>query len=157
MSRTSDVWLPGSRPEFAGPLLLDTHIWLWYLAGDTERMSADAVELLRRGAASAGLLISDISVWEIANKAAKGKLTLVPNASTWVEQAGRVPGFTFVPLNRDVLLFSTQLPGTVHGDPADRMLIATAALRRISLITADRLIIAYAEESHLLSVCDGRA
>ena len=92
-------------------------------------MSADAVELLQQGATGAGLLVSDISVWEIGNKAAKGKLTL---------------------------LFSTQRPGTVHGDPADRMLIATAALGGIPLITADRLILAYAEESRLLSVCDVR-
>ena len=156
MSRTAEVWLPGSRPESAGPLLLDTHVWLWYLAGEAERTSADAVELLRRGAAGAGLLVSDISVWEIGNNAAKGKLTLLPSVSTWVERAQQVSGFSFVPLDRDTLLFSTQLPGTVHGDPADRMLIATAALRGIPLITTDRLILAYAEESRLLSVCDVR-
>ena len=157
MSRTSDVWLPGSRPGFAGPLLLDTHVWLWYLAGDSERMSVDAVELLQRGAAGSGLLVSDISVSEIGNKAAKGKLTLMPSVSTWVERAQQVSGFSFVSLDRDILLFSTQLPGTVHGDPADRMLIATAALRSVPLITADRLIVAYAQETHLLSVCDVRS
>jgi PIN domain nuclease of toxin-antitoxin system len=157
MSRTSDVWLPGSRSEFAGPLLLDTHVWLWYLDGVTERMSADGVELLRRAAGGAGLLVSDISVWEVGNKAAKGKLTLMPSVSAWVGRAAQVPSLSFVPLARDTLLFSTQLPGMVHGDPADRMLIASAALESIPLITADRLILAYAEESRLFSACDVRS
>lgn len=156
MSRTAEVWLPGCRPDFAGPLLLDTHVWLWFLAGEAERMSADAVELLRRGAAGAGLLVSDISVWEIGNKSAKGKLTLLPSVSKWVQRAEQISGFSFVPLDRDTLLLSTQLPGNVHGDPADRMLIATAATRNIPLLTADGLILTYAKESHLLSVCNVR-
>jgi PIN domain nuclease of toxin-antitoxin system len=156
MSRTSEVWRPGTKPDFTGPALIDTHIWLWYLDGATDRMSPDAVELLRRSAGGAGLLVSDISVWEIGNKAAKGKLTLVPSVAAWMHRAAQAAGFSFLPLGRDVLLFSTDLPGMVHGDPADRMLIAAAALRKVPLITADRLILEYARDAGVLSACDAR-
>ena len=120
-------------------------------------MSSEAVHLLRRCAKQEGLLVSDISVWEVGNKAARGKLSLAPNVSAWIHRAERQPGISFLPLDREVLLSSTQLPGAVHGDPADRMLIASAALAGVSLVTADRLIVEYAATQGGLSVCDARA
>jgi PIN domain nuclease of toxin-antitoxin system len=61
-----------------------------------------------------------------------------------------------LPLDREILLASTQLPGTVHGDPADRMLIAAAALSHLPLGTCDPLIVEYAAEQGGFSVCDLR-
>lgn len=156
MKRFPDVWLPASQPRFAGPALIDTHIWIWYLDGAEDRMSPAAVQLLRRCAKAEGLLVSDISVWEVGNKVSKGKLALAPSVSGWVEQAGRRPGFSSLPLDRTVLLSSTQLPGAVHGDPADRMLIASAALAGVPLVTADRLLVEYAARESGFSVCDAR-
>jgi PIN domain nuclease of toxin-antitoxin system len=49
-----------------------------------------------------------------------------------------------LPLDRDILLRSTSLPGEVPGDPADRMLMASSALSGLPLFTADALIIEYA-------------
>ena len=144
------------QPSFSGPALIDTHIWIWYLDGAEHRMSPDAVQLLRRCVQANGLLVSDISVWEIGNKMAKGKLTLSSGASAWVDRAGRRPGFSFFPLDRAILLSSTQLSGVVHGDPADRMLIASSILGGMPLVTADRLIIEYAAGEGSFSVCDAR-
>jgi PIN domain nuclease of toxin-antitoxin system len=150
------VWLPDTEPGFAGPAIVDTHIWIWYLDGQAESMASSAVELLRRCVRGGGLLVSDISVWEVGTKVAKGKLDLAPDVSTWVQRASRRPGFSFLPLDRDVLLSSTQLPGTVHGDPADRMLIATAGFAAVPLVTADGSIIDYARNEGGFSVCDAR-
>lgn len=149
-------WLPAERSDFAGPALIDTHVWLWYLDGAVEQMSPEAVELLRRCVKGEGLVVSDISVWELGMKAAKGKLELRPDPRGWVDRASRRPGFSFLPLDRDILLRSHLLPGEVHGDPADRMLMASAALSGMPLLTADALILEYAAREGGLSVCDVR-
>ena len=156
MNRLPAVWLPADEPGFTGPVLLDTHVWLWYMDGAGERMSPEAVELLRRCVKGEGLVISDISVWELGMKSAKGKLELKPDPRGWVDRASRRPGFSFLPLDRDILLRSNQLPGEVHGDPADRMLMASAALSGMPLLTADALILEYADREGGLSVCDVR-
>jgi PIN domain nuclease of toxin-antitoxin system len=156
MTRRPEVWRPGARRTFAGPALVDTHIWIWYLDGAKERLPAEAIRLLRRCVGGEGLWVSDISVWEAGTKVAKGRLTLSPDVSAWLARAERQPGFSFLPLDRQILLSSTQLPGTVHGDPADRMLIATASLSGMPLVTADELIVEYATAEGGFSVCDAR-
>lgn len=156
MTRIPDVWRPEDRPDFRGAALIDTHVWLWYLDGVAERMSPEAVDLLRRSAKGEGLLVSDISVWELGMKAAKGQLELSPSPAGWVAAASRRPGFGFLPLDRSILLASTSLPGEVHGDPADRILMASASLTGYPLVTADFRIIEYAHRMGGLSVCDAR-
>ncbi len=141
---------------FSGPALLDTHVWIWYLDGAEGQISPATVDLLRRSVRGAGLLVSDISFWEVGNKVSKGKLTLSPAPSAWLSRAERRPGFSFLPLDRQVLVSSTQLPGALHGDSVDRMLIATAALAGVPLVTADRSILDYAAAEGRLSVCDAR-
>jgi PIN domain nuclease of toxin-antitoxin system len=149
-----------TRPRPAGydgePLLLDTHIWLWYLEGAERALTPAAVDLLRRANRAHQLLVSDISIWEIGTKVVKGRLRLALEVSTWVARAERAPGITFLPLDRPTLLFSTALPGKIHGDPADRMLVASALLQRCALVTADRTIISYARGAVPLTVIDAR-
>ena len=137
-----------------GPLLLDTHVWIWYLDGAGDLLPPHVVDLLRTAAAGPGLLVSDISAWEVGTKAARGRLRLMPSPAAWIERAGRQPGLGYVPLDRQILLGSTQLPGDLHGDPADRILIATAALSAIPLVTADRAILDYAEREGGFAVLD---
>lgn len=80
----------------------------------------------------------------------------MPSPAAWAERAGRQPGLSFVPLDRQILLGSTQLPGDLHGDPADRMLVATAALAGVPLVTADSAIVDYAERVGGFAVVDAR-
>jgi PIN domain nuclease of toxin-antitoxin system len=87
---------------------------------------------------------------------AKGSLRLAIDVSLWVARAERAPGIVFLPLDRPTMLLSTKLPGEVHGDPADRMLIAAALLQRCALVTADRTIIEYAHGETPLAVIDVR-
>jgi PIN domain nuclease of toxin-antitoxin system len=149
-------WRPGDRPRFAGPALVDTHIWLWYLDGLSDAISTEGLTLLRRAVAGAGLLVSDMSAWEIGTKAAKGKLLLAPSVGAWIERASMQPGFAFVPIDRATLLASTQLSGPIHGDPVDRILIVAAAGAGVPLVTVDPEIIAYADREQSVSVCDVR-
>ncbi|HWZ58943.1 MAG TPA: type II toxin-antitoxin system VapC family toxin [Gemmatimonadaceae bacterium] len=150
------AWRPTDRRDSSGPLLIDTHIWLWYLNAVEDAISAGALAFLRKSASDAGLLVSDMSVWELGTKAAKGKLTLHPSVTSWIDRAARAPGIAFAPVDRDILLASTQLPGAIHGDPVDRILVASAIAADIPLVTADRAILEYADATGALSACDAR-
>jgi PIN domain nuclease of toxin-antitoxin system len=150
------AWRAADHARFAGPALIDTHIWLWYLDGVASEIAPDALALLRRAVVGPGLYVSDMSVWEIGTKSAKGKLALAPSTSAWIDRAAEQPGFRFAPLDRAALLASTQLPGTIHGDPVDRILIATASGAGIPLVTVDRAIIEYAQATKAVSICDAR-
>jgi PIN domain nuclease of toxin-antitoxin system len=138
------VWTPAELADYSGPLLLDTHIWLWHLEGSSEHTAAELTPLLDRSGARSHLFVSDISYWEVAVKAAKDRLTLSVDLAVWLQRAEAAPGIRFRPLDRPVLLLSTRLRGAVHNDPVDRMLIATAQLGNIPLVTADRALIEYA-------------
>lgn len=150
------VWRPEELSGYRGPLLLDTHVWLWHLEDDTSLMSKSATPLLDRSGKGDGLLVSDISWWEVAVKSAKGRLTLSVDAAVWLARAAQAPGIRLIALDRDTLLLSTRLAGTVHNDPADRMLLATAQLGNIPLVTADRLLIDYARSHPGTPVVDVR-
>jgi PIN domain nuclease of toxin-antitoxin system len=143
MTRLAWVHTPSELSSYGGPLLLDTHIWVWYLEGDTTQLTPEVIQLLDRGGAGGGLRVSDISYWEVAVKTAKGKLAFSVDPTVWLNRAAKAPGIRSLPLDREVLLLSTRLPGTVPNDPADRMLIAAALLNSLPLVTADSLIIDY--------------
>ncbi|MEO7040845.1 MAG: type II toxin-antitoxin system VapC family toxin [Gemmatimonadaceae bacterium] len=150
------IWRATDLDSYDGPLLLDTHVWIWHLTGDAMHLSPSVVSLLDRVGSTSGLRVSDISYWEVAVKAAKKKLTLSVDAAIWLQRAERAPGIRFLPLERDVLLLSTRLSGTAHNDPADRMLIASAQINNIPLVTADKLIIDYARSVPGTPVVDVR-
>jgi PIN domain nuclease of toxin-antitoxin system len=114
------------------------------------------VSLLQRSGAEGQLHVSDISYWEVAVKSAKGKLSLSMDASIWLRRAEQAPGIRFRTVDREVLLLSTRLAGAVHNDPADRMLIATAQLNGIPLVTADESIVDYAKANRGTMVVDAR-
>jgi len=150
------VWRPAARPDYDGPLLLDTHMWVWMLEGDVGRMSPKSVALMERAAASRQLYVSDISFWEVAVKAAKGKLSLSLNPAIWLRQAENASGVSYLPVDRTILILSAQLQGELHGDPADRILISSAQLHGIPIVTVDALIVGYARSRNGVPVCDAR-
>ncbi|MCL4177407.1 MAG: type II toxin-antitoxin system VapC family toxin [Verrucomicrobia bacterium] len=91
--------------------------------------------------------LASISVWEVGMLETKGRLALQPDARTWVNAA--LQGLRLLPLDAEAALRATRLPGSVHGDPADRIIIATAQILKVPLLTADARIIQYAGQGHL--------
>jgi PIN domain nuclease of toxin-antitoxin system len=142
------------RPEYDGPLLLDTHIWFWWLNADVKNLHAKAITVLEQASLGGGLAVCDISCWELAQKANRG-LHLGLSVETWLARATTAPGITMLPLSRDVLVLGTQLH-QMQGDPADRWIVATAKLQRLPLATADSSIIEFAKLDGLTAVCDMR-
>jgi PIN domain nuclease of toxin-antitoxin system len=118
-------------------LLLDTHVFLWWI-GDEPRLGRQA----RAAVSEAGdaVHVSAASVWEIAIKMARGRLRLPRDEplSTLIESEG----FNEIPVtsrHAEVLL---RLP-LAHGDPFDRLIVAQAMAEEMTLVTADRTLEAY--------------
>jgi PIN domain nuclease of toxin-antitoxin system len=130
-------------------LLLDTHVWLWYAEGIPGRLSADSLMEIENARRERCLYVSAISLWEIGLLVAKGRIGLSQPLSDRARRARALPGLSLRPLDADIALESTQLPGELPGDPADRFLIATARLEGFDLVTADGEIPAYACEGHV--------
>jgi PIN domain nuclease of toxin-antitoxin system len=126
--------------------LLDTHIWLWYAEGDSDQLKPAAIKRLDEMRHREGLWISAISVWEVGVLAAKGRVQLSVPLRDWVERALQAPGVYLAPLDAFSAVESTLLPGQLHGDPADRFLVATARTQGKILATRDEAIINYAKQ-----------
>ena len=129
------------------PLLLDTHVWLW-LAEAPERVARACVDLVRRAEPAGWVHISPISVWEVATLARKGRVVLSRDLPSWV---GRTldSDLRLAPFTPEIAIDAAFLPGDPIGDPADRLLIATARAFDGVLITRDRAILAYGAQGHL--------
>ena len=141
MPRTSD-------PDL---LLLDTHVWLWLVAGSSD-LSMEARHTIS-GAATAGTLrIAAISLWEIALLASRGRIVLGKSIGLWLEEALADPGPAIDPLSPQIAVESYALPDVFHRDPADRLIVATARVANATLMTRDRRILEYAGRGHLTAI-----
>jgi len=122
-------------------ILLDTHMWVWWVQGDP-RLSPKGLAALDQYARE-GIGVSVISYWEVAMLHARGRLEFACSLDSWLDQAGAYPGVRLLELTRDAVVNSCRLPGQFHRDPADRMLAATAREMDCPLVTADDRILAY--------------
>ncbi len=120
--------------------LIDTHVWLWLVAGHRSKASEAAWQTLEHAEQRNALGVSEVSFWEVGLKAGKGSLDVLPNARAWLKRASRTPGLGIIQVDREVMLASTELEVPLR-DPADRMLIATALKYDLTLATADRSLL----------------
>lgn len=127
-------------------LLLDTHVWLWYAEGRVQRLDAPVVAEIEAARRRRALFVSSISIWEVGMLVGKGRITLNMPMDAWVASAVAPPGPRVLALDGGTAVESTQLPGALHGDPADRFLVAAARVHRLRLVTADRKICQYADD-----------
>ncbi len=124
-------------------LLLDTHVWLWFALGDAERLSAPVRKKIVAATHGGTLAVSAISVWEIGMLEAKGRIVLGMPCEKWTTTALALPGLRLIGLEPEIAAASSRLPGEIHGDPADRILAATARARDAVLATADERLVEY--------------
>jgi PIN domain nuclease of toxin-antitoxin system len=128
------------------PILLDTHAVLWVARGE---LTSDAVGLLD-AAFDAGVpvVVSPISAWEVGMLVARGRVALPLLPLAWFEETVS-EGLSWAPLTPQVLVDASFLPGRIHGDPADRILVATARAFGYRLMTRDKALLTYAEAGHI--------
>lgn len=130
-------------------IVLDTHAWVWWVS-DPGRLSTDAREALDQARASGGpVFLSTISTWEVAMLVEKGRLELTLDVADWVAHTEAAEFVEFVPVTNHLALRSVSLPGSLHADPADRLIVATARYLGMPLVTRDHKLHAY---SHVETV-----
>lgn len=131
-------------------LLLDTHVWLWLALGAPKRIPPAALKVIEESAQSSGLMVSIVSVWELALLVGRSRIVLPQPLGDWISLALSRPEIMLVGLSRpSTVIDSVNLPGDLHADAADRFLIATARARRATLVTHDEHIIAYGRSGHV--------
>ena len=124
--------------------LLDTHILLWLDSGsDRLRPSTrDLIDACWRGGGT--ILVSAVSVWEVAVLADTGRIGLDLPVAAWIERFAARPGIEILPLSYLAAAQAYRLHHLAHRDPGDRLLIAAAIERSCPLVTYDTRIAAFA-------------
>lgn len=117
-------------------VLLDTHVWLWWVLpgsplADAERVALDGL------AAERALVLSPMSLWEAQLLNRKGRLRLPLPFGEWLALAAHEDAVRLAPVDREVILALHRLPESFQGDPADRLIVATARSTGLPLATRD--------------------
>ena len=126
-------------------ILLDTHIWIWWVNQDAALPPAlhDALSRSMPGE----LAVSAISCWEVAKLVEKGRLELAIPLEEWMPLALEGSAIEVQPITPSIAIASSRLPGVFHADPADRMIYATASVMGLPLLTGDSAIRAFEARS----------
>ena len=123
-------------------IVLDTHALVWWVTGDAE-LSANARTAIKKELNGGEIIVSSISAWEIAMLVAREKLVLTVDVDAWLAAVAEIEVVRFVPVNNEIAVKSVSLPGKFHKDPADRMIVATARVLAVPLVTKDEKMRAY--------------
>ena len=100
-------------------------------------------------ASRSGIYVSAITAWEVATLVRKGRYRLLVSPKIWFHRLLALVGVRLAELTPEILIDSTELPGTPPADPADRMIVATARHHGFVLVTRDRRLIGYGDQGHL--------
>lgn len=117
-------------------ILLDTHAWLW-LCLEPRRLSAGAAAAIRRAIADGGLAIASITLWEVAMLLAGGRVVPQGTPETWLTSLIDRSGVTIKVITPAVASVAAHLPDDFPGDPADRLIAATARVEGLPLVSRD--------------------
>lgn len=123
-------------------ILLDTHAWVWWV-GAPEHLSEAALLSIEHARTAGGVCVSSISVWEAALLVERQRLMLAMPFKEWLERCESLPFLRFVPVDNRIATRSVHLPGDLHKDPADRLIVATALELGFPLVTRDAKLRAY--------------
>jgi PIN domain nuclease of toxin-antitoxin system len=129
-------------------ILLDTQSVIW-LVQDPAQLGPVATQAIKMNANL--LCLSAMSCWELGMLTTKGRMTLAAPLPQWIEELTS-KGIAIVAMSKEIGTDAGTLPGGIHGDPGDRLIIATARALDCSLLTADRKILAYAAAGHLRAI-----
>ncbi|MEM7368017.1 MAG: type II toxin-antitoxin system VapC family toxin [Bacteroidota bacterium] len=122
-------------------IILDTHMWIWWV-DDSPQLSDSNRKIIQKEEVN-GLGLSTISVWEVAKLHEKGRIGFTQPIDQWISHALEYPGIQLINLSPEISIASTQLPGDFHNDPADQIIVATANVLGVPLLTTDRRIRKY--------------
>jgi PIN domain nuclease of toxin-antitoxin system len=130
-------------------VLLDTHVIVWL--GEKVELRKEARAAINSALMENAAFISVISGWEIAQLFVHGRISMQVPPAQWIERFLAITGCSTLPLTLESAIAAALLP-SIHRDPADRFLIATAVLNGLTLVTRDTTILDYAETGHVRAI-----
>jgi PIN domain nuclease of toxin-antitoxin system len=131
-------------------LLLDTHVWLHFVNGDP--IAKRALRAIQQAEDGALLHVSAISMWEIAMLASAKRVRLGLPTEKWLDVTLARLRATVVPLSARTATESAAV--AMHGDPADRLIVATAMVEDMRLATRDEQILEFAAKTKRVRVLE---
>ena len=120
--------------------LLDTHVLIWWL-NDSDWLSPAQQEVVSLASAQSPLLVSDISLWEVATLQRLGRIRLTIPLREWLDKAVAPPLVRRYGISPAIAAELATLPDSFQRDPADRILVATARVFGATLLTQHRRIV----------------
>jgi PIN domain nuclease of toxin-antitoxin system len=117
-------------------MVLDTHVLLWWLSAPAN-LPARARKVLGAAIAKGPVTLSAISIFEIATGVRRGRIALRQPLEDWFEDLQRLPEIRIEPVSAAIAAHAAGFDENVHGDPADRIILATSRVLRLPLATAD--------------------
>jgi PIN domain nuclease of toxin-antitoxin system len=136
-------------------VLLDTHILIWLMNGDNS-LSKKSQVLIEEARKSGTLFLSAISVWEVGMLEQKQRIILNKSCLEWIKESLHY-GIRLLALTPEIAIESCKLPGYSAGDPADRMIIATARIQSLLLLTCDERILSYGKQNFVATMNAGNS
>jgi PIN domain nuclease of toxin-antitoxin system len=133
------------------PILLDTHVLIWSLS-DFENLSDQVKKIIDIAKNENRLFISSISLWEIAMLKSKKRINIYKPIKEFLKAIVEIDGIRVVDISPDIAADSTMLLDDFHGDPADRIIAATAINNGAILLTRDRAILSWAELGNIKAI-----
>ena len=136
-------------------LVLDTHVWYWFVTGQANRMARSIPRRIERAVSAGRAFVSAMSAWEVGMLVTKGRLTLSMDVGDWIDASREPPGIRVTDVTAEIALDGSRLPAFSQGDPADRIIVATARSLGATLVTCDARILNY-RDAKAVRVLDGR-
>ncbi|RWG57608.1 MAG: type II toxin-antitoxin system VapC family toxin [Mesorhizobium sp.] len=131
-------------------LLLDTCAVIWI--SQDEPIADAATTAISKAPQSGTLNVSVMSAWEMGMLVSKGRLPSTKTPDRWFDEFVEAAAVTVEGVTPRILIAASYLPGVVHSDPMDRILIATARERDLTIVTRDKAILAYAAQGHVRAI-----
>jgi PIN domain nuclease of toxin-antitoxin system len=117
-------------------IILDTHAWIWWTSG-SKKLADKAADSIGK---ANKIGIPAICCWELAMLEAKKRVGFNIEVQLWIDIALQNNKVDLIPLSPEIAVLSSRLPGNFHGDPADRIIVASSILCKAPLISKDRKI-----------------
>lgn len=130
-------------------MLLDTHAWLWAALYDRRQLGPRTAKQIERAAGAGALVVSVVSMFEVAALAASGRLHLARSPEAWMRQAIEAGRIQIADVTSVIAIEAGSIPGVTLPDPMDRLLVATARSLDVPIVTRDARILDYVRTSRI--------
>ena len=137
-----------NRNEFGNPIVIDTHVLIWSLL-TPEKITPEQHTAIKSALSKNELYISSITLWEIAMLVRRGRINIFSRIDDLLKLIENIKGLNIYQITGSVAADSVALPGNIHSDPADHLIIATCRELSATLITYDQAILDWSKEGYI--------